>query len=568
MTDNDLPRNSQGLSFYNNLYPQLCTDHVALSNACYQSVNAGLNIGSSVSTEFPLPTANSYVVGNIMYDNTRNAFDKDNKIIKGKTQQGLASNGPIYGIVLIGNSDSNGPNPSLYGYNQKGCLIVVDPMKRIPYPAPIALTPSAQPIVAPLIGSALNVTIINGAVNSCLGSACSQINSIASGLTLTTTSALLAFVNQYFPQLPDASQSPWAFAPTTTDIVSRKTTVQTQILNFITLVGNYDGDVPLVLPSNLMLVMNGAKIVATSAFPSSALGLIVASNAPFAGVVSPGGPDAALIDCGLVKGPSGIYIYNSAYFTVDGISVNGCGAPGAQGAISILGTTNLLAGNSTSVLNSKITNAQGYGIYASQACRPVLYKNSITGSGDSGIYVTGGSFGPIVTGNIISTNGANGVYLGNGSTMATVRGNLISQNRASGISVTNIGGYKTMNNIAIVTNTVWSNSGNSILIAVDSMSTITSTVIGGNTMFRNFNGIQAVDPDLNGIQKTILASNADLDGVMSGLVSLTNGNSAVSGGYGNYFFDPLNRGLMFVANNVVGNVPSVTVTNRPVTASA
>jgi len=45
--------------------------------------------------------------------------------------------------------------------------------------------------------------------------------------------------------------------------------------------------VPLVLPPQVILVLNNANLVASASFPTSASGLIIAKS-PFSGVVSPG----------------------------------------------------------------------------------------------------------------------------------------------------------------------------------------------------------------------------------------------------------------------------------------
>ena len=293
------------------------------------------------------------------------------------------------------------------------------------------------------------------------------------------------------------------------------------------------------MPLQLILVLNNTEIIATNSFPSSSLGMIIANNAHFSNVVSPGGTDRATINCGNVIGPAGIYIFNSSYFSIDGITVKNCGSN--LGAISILGLSDRKQGNSTSILNSKITNSTGHGIYTSLACRVVVYKNSILSSAKSGIYISNSSWGAILTGNVISDNLLNGISLYEGVSVTTIRGNIIYGNSGSGINIsnTNSSGASTMN--VIITNQIIKNSANSMVLSVDDASVISNTVIGGNTIYSNKYGFHVVDPLLTGIQNTMMVQNDDKDGIMSSFLELTNGNAQGSDKRGNYFLDPLNR---------------------------
>lgn len=314
-------------------------------------------------------------------------------------------------------------------------------------------------------------------------------------------------------------------------------------MSFITLVGTYTADAPLTLPRQVVLILNGAVITASVNFPSNALGLIVANSAHFSAIVSPGGPASAVVDCGDTVGPAGIYVFNSSYFNIDGVTVRNCGA--SSGAITLVGTTDRTLGNSTSVLNSVVTQSKGNGILISQSCRPVIYNTRIMNAVGAGVYVST-TFGAILSGNTITGNGAHGVYFGLGSTQFVVRGNSISSNYGSGLTYTNAAGYPKASNSVILGNRIISNGLYSIELAVDVSSQISNTIILGNTIYGNSQGLNVKDFVGSGITKTFLGQNDDSDGLMPSFLALTNGNAG-SGCSGNFFLDPLNRGVRFAS---------------------
>jgi len=552
VNDNDLPRNQNGVSFYNNLFAQYCSDSVILSNKCYESTGAGINVGSLNDNIIGYwPTTDTYIVGNMAYDNGKLVPIKQEKM-----KYGFNSNGPAHGIFLIANSDSQGQGQAMWKF-MNGGAVISDPLQRMKVASGITPTasPTTRPTIVPKSGSkpvsqptfspsaapsavpttrvsALNVTIINGVLVSYVGQPLFplEIDTIVG----TTTSSLQAFVTKYFGSLllGSASRVPWMWQPGVK-----------QIMSFLTLIGDYVCDVSLSLPRQLVLVLEGATITADdSKFSSSSPGMIVADGAHFSYVVSPGGASTATIDCGTVSGPAGIYIFNSSYFSVDGISVKNCGKD--HGAITIMGTSEHDIGNSTSVINSVVSSSTGHGIYISRVIRPVLYMNSITSSAGSGIMITGESYGPILSGNIISKNGEDGVTTAKGTRNSVIRGNLISGNSGSGIAITNSDGKKSVIRTVIVSNEIVSNLKYSIYLGVDEMSYMVSTVIGGNKIRSNAYGLYASDPSKKGIQKTLLAHNDDSNGIMDSFLSLTNGNSA-NGASGNYFLDPMDRGVYY-----------------------
>lgn len=88
-----------------------------------------------------------------------------------------------------------------------------------------------------------------------------------------------------------------------------------------------------------------------------------------------GGVDSALIDCSNIVGPAGIYIYSSSYFSVDGVTIRGCGGnPASPAGVVVVGNATTensnmdslaIEGNSTNIINSRIYNSTGHGIYIS-----------------------------------------------------------------------------------------------------------------------------------------------------------------------------------------------------------
>jgi len=551
VTDNDLPRNQNGVSFYNNLFAQLCADNVILSNKAYESTSAGYNVGSLNDDVIGFwPTTDSYLIGNIAYDNGRNVPQE-------KAKYGYSSNGPAHGIFFIANSDTQGQSQALWKF-LKGGVVISDPARRMkvaagytPTMSPTARptvaalpnkTPTRKPISLPTIApsaapstptevSALNVTIKDGVITDIYGF---PMFPLEVGTEVgTTTSALQAFVTKYFGDLlmGPASMIPWMWQPGVK-----------QVISFLTLIGEYTADETLKLPRQLVLVLEGATITADHhLFSKSSLGIIVAEEAHFSHVVSLGGPSAATIDCGSVSGPAGIYIFNSSYFSVDGLTVKNCGEK--FGAITMFGTSNHDVGNSTSIINSVISASAGHGIFGSRLVRPVLYQNTITNSAGNGIHFTGESLGPIISGNTLSKNVGDGVHTGEGTRRSVIRGNIISENEGSGISITNAKAKKSVTYSVVITNTITKNLKYSIFLGVDRSSTVVSTIIGGNKISSNAYGMFASDASGKGIQKTLLAANDDTDGLMGSFLSLTNGNSKDAAG--NYFLDPMDRGVYY-----------------------
>ena len=113
-------RNRNGISLFNNNFSQYCSNHVILSNNITQSFLVAINIGSISSSpaEF-YPTINSYIIGNYDYNNS---LQQKNTLI-----YGINSNGPAYGIVLVGNNDSQGASQQLLN-KLIGNIMIPDPL--------------------------------------------------------------------------------------------------------------------------------------------------------------------------------------------------------------------------------------------------------------------------------------------------------------------------------------------------------------------------------------------------------------------------------------------------------
>ena len=112
-------------------------------------------------------------------------------------------------------------------------------------------------------------------------------------------------------------------------------------LSFLTLTGAYEVDAPLVIPSQLVLVLSGATLVPTSSFAGAAM--LVFRNAAYAAVVSPSGPAGARLSCATGAGAStggfaAIAVTDSSFITIDGLSIDSCGSA-TQPAIALLASS-------------------------------------------------------------------------------------------------------------------------------------------------------------------------------------------------------------------------------------
>ena len=165
---------------------------------------------------------------------------------------------------------------------------------------------AAASIAAPL--PTLNASVVNGTL-SYPGHAPTVIGN--------TTSALNAAIATVFgPVQPPPARDTAVLINSTVGVLS-----------YLTLTGSYLADVPLDLPPQFVLAMVDATIVASPAFSGAAL--VFANGSAYSAVVSAGGPEHALIDCSAAPvGCPGVFALNSAFFLLDGVTVNACGISG------------------------------------------------------------------------------------------------------------------------------------------------------------------------------------------------------------------------------------------------
>ena len=320
--------------------------------------------------------------------------------------------------------------------------------------------PSKVPTVRPTTAgeiSSINVTIVGGVVESFVGT---PRETITVGESIgTTTSAIQIFLTKHFYGLAAAC----GYDPSARAWIWNTNNMPNPISFFILKGGEYVVDVSLELPSETMLVLDDATLRVSESMSGAYKGVIRADGAHFSGVVSPGGVDKALIDCSLSTNPPGVYVYNSSYFTIEGITISNCGSNvDSPGSIVLVGGSDNLHGNSTSVASCRIQNSRQHGIYTNATVRPVIYKNSITSSVGSGVWVDENTYGVIITENSIISNEGVGVTITQGSTVSTVRGNEIVSNGGAGIHVLNTNNASTIEHTVIVTNTITGNQHFSI----------------------------------------------------------------------------------------------------------
>jgi len=192
VTDNVVSRNAQAISFYNNLFPKTTTGNVVLGNIATESRSSGINIGSVNSAAVGFyPTSNTYVIGNTITNNGLNYPDP-------KKRAGLTSNGPVFGVVLMANNDTTGIHTSFWNAAKIGCMMVVDPLKRVLYNDATNRPP-------PYMN---NITIVDGVVTS-RGSVV-PVGTIVG----TTMSAIQAFITTNFGSLGgNPKLVPWIWNP-------------------------------------------------------------------------------------------------------------------------------------------------------------------------------------------------------------------------------------------------------------------------------------------------------------------------------------------------------------------
>jgi hypothetical protein len=181
-----------------------------------------------------------------------------------------------------------------------------------------------------------------------------------------TSSAIQTTILKYFPK--------FSYKQMTNNLKYQIWLNSTNQLSYLTLIGDYIADVPIFLPHQFVLVLNGARLIATANFTSvnntldihiTKSALIVSNAAYYNAVVSPGGPSMAVLNCSAmpsdypiqtpIVGPAGILMIGSGAFLVDGITVDSCGLN--SGNIAIYGT------GRAEISNCKIINSRTRGIW-------------------------------------------------------------------------------------------------------------------------------------------------------------------------------------------------------------
>lgn len=149
-------------------------------------------------------------------------------------------------------------------------------------------------------------------------------------------------------------------------------------LSYLTLRGNYTANVPIVMISQLILVLDGARLEAVTNFPVTATNpqsntrsisetkwaLVVFNSVYFSGIISPGGPKKATLSCinipklgtsSTIVGPAGILMIGSGGILMEGITVDSCGMN--NGNFALYGTGRIEVANCVSA------NARTRGIW-------------------------------------------------------------------------------------------------------------------------------------------------------------------------------------------------------------
>jgi hypothetical protein len=194
VTGNNLgPGNQNSVSFFNNLFVPTAAGHVIHENLLYNSVGAGLNIGSiscaigvsltaaqtggapAICSTGYSPTQDCYAIGNTGWGNSLQYIGTTS------IRKGVSSNGPAIGIVLAHNLDSQGIDPGTTLTKLVGGMVIVDPMFRM-YIAGKSNTHSNVPApTAPY--NVVNMTISGGNLYKYNFAAGSSGAPIATGIT-------------------------------------------------------------------------------------------------------------------------------------------------------------------------------------------------------------------------------------------------------------------------------------------------------------------------------------------------------------------------------------------------
>jgi hypothetical protein len=305
------------------------------------------------------------------------------------------------------------------------------------------------------------------------------------------------------------------------------------LLSYLTLTGTYDADVPLGLPSQLILAMDDATIVASPAFSGEAF--IIANGSAFAAVVSVAGPAHALIDCSAaLVAATGVLAVNSPFFLLDGVTVSGCGNTGPANSwsagVHLRGEPFTTGGEVAHCIVRDGSRA----IWTETISSVLIHGNYVFNNSKHAIDFDAFSTHGVAFNNSAWNNAEEAVFIEQAASFITVSGNVFGPNNYVGIAVYNNDiGVVTQGHV-IVGNTVFGSLSAGISVgstALHAGAQDVSVTVAGNTLYDNAGqGIHA-----NGGQSgTVYAANVDSDGMSLNAISATyNGNVTA--------FDPLDR---------------------------
>lgn len=219
-------------------------------------------------------------------------------------------------------------------------------------------------------------------------------------------------------------------------------------LSYLTLVGSYIADVPIMLPSQTVLVLTNATLSVTPSFGNASSGhntkaiykspynaVIVMASVTSSAVVSPSGPLGAMISClntyqyssslsSSYVGPAGILAMFSTRILISGVTIDKCGAGG--------GSIALYYGSHAEVEGCVITDAATRGVWVLGHSRLIMHGSVIATSGKFGLDFDASSSLGVAFGNGFSGNGYDGVFVEQGSYFDIVAYNAIGPNNGVG----------------------------------------------------------------------------------------------------------------------------------------
>ena len=257
--------------------------------------------------------------------------------------------------------------------------------------------------------------------------------------------------------------------------------------SYLALTGEYDADAPIFILPSVSLVLTNAHIVVRADFNGDAV--LNATDAAWSSVVSPGGPEFASIVCPQ-GGPAPVAVVSaqSSGFIVDGLTVNGCGAPGA--AIWLHGKPFATGGE---VANCRISNAPSRSIWTETirsvaihgntinnsamhtidfdafSASSVCYNNSVSFSGEEAVFIEQSASNIVVVDNDLGPGNSRGVAIYNNAMSSPTVGHVIARNRIFGCSAFAIGvgsgpgrTHADTQAVLVFGNTLYNNNGTGI----------------------------------------------------------------------------------------------------------